>query len=220
MAEARLVYSAITGQYQTYIEELHKRIATAATNAMKEAGATVKAEGRAAIAAAGFSKKWQNAFRVNLYPDRGNTISVTPAALAFHKIPYADVFETGATITGSPLLWLPLPNVPTWVSGTMGGRVHMSPAAYIRSIGPLHLILRPGKPPLLAGYMAGGGIITVAKLKAGNRPGRPGGPTPKLVSVPLFFGLDQVSLRQRFNLRAVFAKAEASLGRLYVKNFR
>ncbi len=220
MAEARLIYSAVTGQYKTYTDELHKRIATAATNAMSEAGSKLKTEGRAAIGAAGFSKRWQNAFRVNLYPDRGRTVSVTPAALAFHKIPYADVFETGATITGSPLLWLPLPNVPVQVSGIMGGRVHMSPTAYIRSIGPLHLILRPGKPPLLAGYMAGSGTITIAKLKAGNRRRRPGAPAQKIVSVPLFFGLDKVSLRQRFNLREIFARTQASLGALYLKNFK
>jgi hypothetical protein len=219
MVEARLIYSALNGQYQTYIEDLHKRIATAATTAMAQAGAKLKIEARAHIAGAGFSKKWQNAFRVNLYPSKG-VVSVSPAAQAFHKIPYAEVFETGATIAGNPLLWLPLPNVPTSIPGTMGGRVHMSPSAYIRSIGPLQYIARPGKPPLLAGIMEGGGAISVAKLKAGNRSGRPGAPGKKKVLVPLFFGISQVSLHARFQLRAIFAKAQASLGPLYAANFK
>jgi hypothetical protein len=219
VANIRLVYSALNGQYQTYIDDLHKRIATAATNAMTQAGEKLKTDARANIAAGGFSKRWQNAFRVLVYPSRG-TVSVHPAAQAFHKIPYAEVFETGAVIAGSPLLWLPLPNVPTQIPGTRGGRVHMSPSAYIRSIGPLQYIAQPGKPPLLAGIMEGGGAISIAKLKAGNRSPRAGAPSKKKVLVPLFFGISTVSLRARFQLRAIFEKAQASLGPLYVSNFK
>lgn len=222
MASPRLIYTAATGQYHVFIEELHKRIATAATGAMKEAAEKLKLEARANIRAAGFSKRWENAFRVNVYPDRGRTVSTHAAALAFHKIPYANIFETGGTISGSPLLWLPLPNVPTSIPGTRGGRVHMSPAAYVRSIGPLHAIYRPGKPPLLAAYLPAGAAITVRNLKIGARGGktRPGAPSKRLVSVPLFFGISSVSLKKRFNLTPLFTKAQASLGELYLKNFK
>jgi hypothetical protein len=96
----------------------------------------------------------------------------------------------------------------------------MSPSAYIRSIGPLQYIAQPGKPPLLAGIMEGGGAISIAKLKAGNRSPRAGAPSKKKVLVPLFFGISSVSLRARFQLRTIFERAQASLGPLYVSNFK
>ena len=90
--------------------ELQKPIAKAATAAMKDAGDVAKRTGRSSIASAGFSRKWQNALRVNIYPAQGD--SMRPAAFIFHKIRYAGVFEEGAVIRGQPLLWLPLGNVP------------------------------------------------------------------------------------------------------------
>src|SRR6476660_1747564 len=67
--------------------ELQAPIATAATAAMKDAGDVAKRVGRSSIAAAGFSRKWQNALRVNIYPAQGE--SLRPAAFIFHKIRYA-----------------------------------------------------------------------------------------------------------------------------------
>lgn len=221
MADFRMVFTAAAGQYETYAKNLGVRIATATTDAMKEAADIIKRDGRANIASAGFSKKWQNALRVNVYPDRGRTVSVHAAALAFHKIPYASIFETGGAIGGSPLLWLPLPNVPT----RLGNR-HMSPANYVRNIGPLHSIYRPGRVPLLAGYMpagsgAAGGKITIGKLKAGANASRRGGSgSIKLVSVPLFYGLSQVNMKKRLNLIPIFRAVESQLGALYLKNFK
>jgi len=216
MAGFSLKYAAVTGQFAKAVEEMQKPIATAATGAIRDVGGFIKTSARANIAAAGFSTRWQNAFRVNLYPSKGT--SLHPALLAFHKIPYAGVFEDGATIPGSPMLWLPLPNVPTMLFGR-----HMSPANYIRLIGPLHTIYRPGKPPILAGYMAGGGNITVAKLVAGNRAMKrrlPGSPAARVVSVPLFFGLDSVTLRKRFNIGPIFVKGQALLGPFYLRNLK
>lgn len=223
MPDLRMIFTAATGQYQAFVADLHKRLATAATDAMKEAGAIIKRDGRANIAAAGFSQRWQNAFRVNIYPDRGRTVSTHAALLAYHKIPYAGIFESGGTITGNPLLWLPLPNVPTSLRGR-----HMTPANYIRMIGPLHAIYRPGRVPLLAGYMpassgAAAGKITIGKLAAGAnaaRHQRPGAPAVKLVSVPLFYGLSQVTLKKRLGLIPIFNRVEGQLGALYLKNFK
>lgn len=219
MADFRMIYTALNGQYQTFVDDLNKRLATAATDTMKETAEIIKREGRSNIAGAGFSKKWQNALRVNVYPDRGRTVSTHAAALAYHKIPYAGIFESGGVIAGSPLLWLPLPNVPTSIAGK-----HMSPANYVRLIGPLHSIYRPGRVPLLAGYMPAGarGNITIGKLKAGANASRsrPGSPAAKLVSVPLFYGLNQVTMKKRLNLIPVFQRAEAELGALYLKNFK
>ena len=76
---------------------MQRPIARAAT-AVREAGAIVERNGRASIAAAGFSRKWQNALRVNIYPPQGD--SMRPAAFIFHKIRYPGVFDEGAVIHG------------------------------------------------------------------------------------------------------------------------
>lgn len=215
MADFKLHYAAATGQFEQAVEDIKRTIATAATGGIREAAEFIKTAGRANIASAGFSKKWQNAFRVNVYPSK--TISLHPAALAYHKIPYAGIFESGGTISGSPLLWLPLPNVPTKIGGA-----HMTPANYVRMIGPLHTIYRPGRVPLLAGYIIGGrgAGITISKLKAGARGARGGGGGVRLISVPLFFGLNKVTLAKRFNLQPIFQQAVSQLPGYYQKNLR
>src|SRR3954453_19221142 len=98
------------GFVETVTREIERPLAKAATAAVREAGEIAKRDGRASIAAAGFSRKWQNALRVNIYPLQGD--SLRPAAFIFHKIRYAGVFEQGAVIAGQPFLWLPLPTVP------------------------------------------------------------------------------------------------------------
>jgi hypothetical protein len=50
----------------TITREIQRPIAKAATAAIREAGEIAKRDGRASIAAAGFSRKWQNALRVNI----------------------------------------------------------------------------------------------------------------------------------------------------------
>jgi hypothetical protein len=224
MADVRIKYTAAPDQFRKSAERIRRTIAVAATGAINDAGVRIKIEGRENIAAAGFSKRWQNTFRVNLYPDKGRAVSLHPALLAYHKIPYAGIFESGGVIAGSPLLWLPLPNVPT----TLRGR-HMTPANYIRLIGPLHTIYRAGKAPLLAGYLpagsrgGGGSKITVKGLEAGARAARSsrrGAAGPRLISVPLFFGVNKVTLQKQFNLKPIFDRAAASLESLYAANLR
>ena len=60
-------------------------IARAATAAVGEAGERIKAAARADIAAAGFSRKWQNALRVDHYP-RGREVSVNAAAHVYQTV--------------------------------------------------------------------------------------------------------------------------------------
>ena len=221
MAGLTFKYAAITGQFQAAMNATQNIIATAATGAIKDVAEFTKAAGRANIANAGFSTRWQNAFRAKLYPAKG--VSLDPAAFIFHRIPYAGIFETDGTIAGSPLLWLPLPNVPTTMSGAGRGNAHMTPANYVRLIGPLVTIYRPGRIPLLGGYMAGSGNITVAKLVAGSRAMKrsmPGAPAAKARLVPLFFGLDKVNLAKRFNLGPIFQQAQGMLGEAYLRNLK
>jgi Family of unknown function (DUF6441) len=182
----------------TIVKELQRPIAKAATAAIREVGEIAKRNGRASIAAAGFSRKWQNALRVNIYPPQGD--SMRPAAFIFHKIRYAGVFEEGAIIGGKPLLWLPLPSVPL-----RRGRP-MTPSQYARSVGPLVSVERPGKPPLL-----------FAKPRAGRRHRRA---ALAVDGKPLYVGLSSVAIAKRFDIKGAAQKAAAQLPSLYAKHLR
>jgi len=223
---AQLVFDAPNGQFAKIAEQQRKVIAEAATEAVRDAAAKVKRQGRAAIAKAGFSKRWENAFRVDVYPKRG--ASIDAAAFVHHNIDYAGVFEEGATIAGSPLLWLPLPTAPQRI-----GRRRMTPRLYVQTVGPLIPIRRPGKRPLLAGRVqatrAGRAKVTVAQLRRGARDTRRaaantafGGRAGRFATsvVPLFVGLPSVTIRPRFGLQAIFDQARAGLGAAYVRHLK
>ncbi|RWF44300.1 MAG: hypothetical protein EOS65_02680 [Mesorhizobium sp.] len=189
-------------------------IAAAATAAITEAGDIVKKEGRADIASAGFSKKWQNALRVNIYPKR--QMSMDAAALVYHKIQYAGVFDEGAVIGGSPFLWLPLRDAPMG----RGGR-RIKPSEYRNKVGhPLYSIKRPGKAPLLGAYIrttdtrAKG--ISLSQLKRGRNPNGRG----REVLVPLYIGVPRVNIKQKFHIRDIVDRASGRLGELYLKNLK
>lgn len=209
MSGLRLIYAAVKGDFEKAILKMRQPIMVAAMGAMRECGETVKKDGRANIAAAGFSKKWQNAFRVNVYPTRG--ASLDPAVFAYHKIPYAGVFEHGAQIKGNPLLWLPLDNTPAKIGGK-----RFTPATYIAQIGPLRAARSKRGTPLLLGKIRGGvrgpGKITVAKLRAGQSGGA------RVQWVPLFVGVPLVNIRRHFDLAGVFKKASAQIPADYFKH--
>ncbi len=186
------------GFVDTLVKEIQRPIARAATAAVRGAGEIAKRNGRASIAAAGFSRKWQNALRVNVYPPHGD--SLRPAAFVFHKIRYASVFEEGAVIGGKPLLWLPLPTVPL-----RRGRP-MTPSQYVRSVGPLVSVERPGRPPLL-----------FAKPRAARRGRRAVSSSERK---PLYVGLSAVAIAKRFDIKGAAQKAAAQLPALYTKHLR
>jgi len=88
MPDLRLVYSAVKGEWAEAMRQKYLPVAMAATQAVGDVALQVKTQGRSAIAAAGFSRRWQNALRVNVYPEKGR-VSVDAAAFIYHKIPYA-----------------------------------------------------------------------------------------------------------------------------------
>jgi hypothetical protein len=194
------------------MREKYKPVAKAAKRAMTQVADNIKAQGRADIMAGGLTKRWANTFRVDVYP-KGSAVSVNAAALVYHKIPYADIFETGGTIHGAPKLWLPLSSTPKKL-----GTKRMTPEIYIKEIGPLFPINRAGKAPLLAGYTSvsaktkNTGKITSAKLRRGAAGGA-------RKAVPLFVGVDQVSIEKKFHLRAITAADAAKLASFYFRNF-
>lgn len=213
----------VTGNLSVFTDK-QRVISHAATLGLREVAEDVKRSGRAAIARAGFSAKWEAAFRVDIYPKRGESIDA--AAFVHHNIPYAGVFETGASISGHPYLWIPLPNAPKKIGGQK-----FTPKLYTQLIGKLIFIRRAGGRPLLAGRVntRSRGKVTVAQLRRGERDARRssatsafGGNTSRLVTtiVPLFVGVTAIRIKGRFGLEAIFEQARSSLAAAYFRNLK
>lgn len=220
MSQIRFAFVAFAEEFEKAIRDFDKPIAQAATDAMREAGEIAKIESRASIAQAGFSRRWQNALRVEVYP-KGKSTSINPAAFIYHKIPYAGVFEDGAVIRGKPRLWLPLPSAPKRI-----GRNRVTPER-VAKIAPdgLQFVKRGGKNPLLAVKVrlskakaaAPEKNLTAAAIRKGNQGG---GKNGRVVSVPLFVGIDMVKIRKRFSIGKVVQGVRDRLASLYLNNFR
>lgn len=128
-------FSAQETVFEKALEQIERRITAAKEAAVQDAAALAVQEGRADIADAGFSARWQDALRSIFYP---NKETGDPAALIFHRFPFAVVFERGVTIGGHPLLWLPIEaNLPPGVH---------SPREFGRRLVSVNVA---GKPPLL-----------------------------------------------------------------------
>jgi hypothetical protein len=189
-------------------------MAAAATAAITEVGMLAKTGGRASIAAAGFSTRWQNAYRLTIYPKRGK-LSIDAAAYLKHNIPYSLVFEQGAVIRGRPMLFIPLSTTPRKL-----GTRRLTPKLYQREIGPLFTIKRLGKPPLLAAKIrvskTFSGKPTLSQLKRGVAAGGRG----RIISKPLFVGVSQVSLSKRFNVLGAARAASSQLAQRFYNHLK
>lgn len=212
----KVTYLYATGQFDQAMREIYEPISEAGTAAMRAAADEVKQEARASIASAGFSKKWQNALRVDAYPKKG--ASANAAAHIYHKIPYADVFEEGATIRGRPHLWVALPHTPKKVAGKK-----MTAARFAENIGPLFPLPTRGGKPMLAAKMA---VSKTAAKKgppykatmAGLRRGAAGQGIVR--AVPVFVGLDRVRIARKFRIQDAIDKAVGRLPELYLDNLK
>lgn len=209
-----ITVKAITEGFDAAMREKYRPLAEAGQETIVEIANAIKAKGRAHIATAGFSARWQNALRADVYPKR--KVSLNAATLVFHKIPYADVFETGATIAGRPTLWLPLSSTPKKL-----GRYKMTAERYSKEVGSLTLLKRPGKKPLLAAKMAVSGRqaasgdlgkVTLPKLRKGASG------NGVIRAVPLFVGVDTVTLRKRFGLGALIESEAGRIEAAFINN--
>ena len=88
----------------------------------------------------------------------------------------------------------------------------MTPELFRKSIGPLSFVKRPGKRPLLVAKAKKGKNMTKVSLARFRSGGRGEGP---FVSVPVFVGLDSVSIRKKLNISAIVRSARDRLPQLY-----
>jgi hypothetical protein len=117
------------------LKEIQRNFAEAGKGAVRDAAKLAVTAGRENIAAAGnFRGKWQTGLRSKFYANKG----IDPAAVIFHRIGLVSVFETGITISGARLLWLPIEqNLPKRIK---------SPKQYGKKLVSVNVA---GKPPLL-----------------------------------------------------------------------
>jgi hypothetical protein len=190
---------------------IRERIAVAATLAVRDAGRAAQTAGRADILAAGLGNRFAAALRLRLFPER--KASINAAAYLYSKIPYAGVFESGATIRGNPRLWLPTNNVPI----RRGGH-RMTPQFYARNIGRLISVNVAGRPPMLMGVVpesavkrAAGGPLKLSRRRSPGFASR----RARFVRVPMFIGVNQVQIKKRLRIADIAARERARLPEYY-----
>jgi hypothetical protein len=190
------------------MSEKEKIMAQAGTQALRDVTKLAVAAGRSAIAAGGFSSRFANSLVGKVTPG----FTLDPSGYIHTTINYADVFEKGATIAGKPWLWLPLPSVPP-----IAGRPHMTPAQYIANVGPLILMRRPGKPPMLGTKVRTTSPTTRPTRRILSR-GISGRVSGQVSVVPLFVGVSTVNIPKKFDVEgAVQTVFDANMQKLYLQ---
>lgn len=221
----RIVYHFEQGDFIRSFAVATADMKRAATEAMKEAGKRALEGGRAGIARAGFSRRWQVTYRLDVFPKGKN--SMNAAAFLHHRIPYSNIFQTGGLISGQPRLWLPLSATPA-----MMGRNRLTAGNFTALTGKkLISIRRPGKLPLLGAVLnvsprrkkiRGSDLKSKAQLSTGGGSDRVGfkdfGTRGRLV--PLFVGISTVRIRKQFDVERATNDAANAVPDLYFEKLR
>lgn len=210
----RIFAEAARGQFDDAMEEAAGDLKRTAMATAAKAASILQAGARADIAGAGFGRRWQGATKAKVYPE--SAISLTPTIHVYNAIPFSGIFETGGDILGKPMLWLPLPSAPLTLKGAK-----LRPKNYFREVGqPLYSMNLPGKPPMLGAKVRmtdaeAGQKVKFGQLRRGRNPGGKG--TVRLV--PLYFGVDAVTLRDRFHIREIGQKLAGELPAMFAEEF-
>jgi hypothetical protein len=136
-SEMKIRFSSRVLGVEEATEEIARKIYEAKAGAVQDVADLAVKEGRANIAAAGFSGKRQAQLDSIFYPNKSDG---NPAAVVSMKWRLASIFERGATIHGkkSGLIWLPLGrNLPAGIK---------SPRKYGKKLVSVNVA---GKRPLL-----------------------------------------------------------------------
>jgi len=210
-----VAYKFATGRFSEAMAEIYSPIAKAGTMAMREAVDGAKNAARENIAAAGFSKKWQNAMRGVTFPQRKSAYSAEAVGSLWHKITYASIFEEGGRIAGRPLLWVPLSSTPKKV-----GRYGMTPKRFQERFGRLFSVNSGRKPLLMAPVR-----VTAANARRGppyrvtaNALRRGAAGEGIIRAAPVFVGVRSVDMKKKINVYGALDAAADRLPALYLKH--
>jgi hypothetical protein len=126
----------VGAKFKSQMAGLGDRLNRAIEAAMNMAASMMLEAGRTDIGSAGnFGQRWTDGLHVTIEGSAPNM-----KMYFTHDIPWASIFETGGTVTGSPLLWIPL-------SGTDAQGIRAS--AFGGGLFSAKYPRRDGGPPLL-----------------------------------------------------------------------
>lgn len=213
------------GKYAKGVEKWQEDLAKATTMAFRDGAKLLETQTRSAIEAAGLGSRFARQFKGYAYPRR--QFSLSPTIRGFHvrgwkgsRIGrYANIFARGGTITGKPLLWVPLRTAPVKIAGQ-----RPTPKLFVENIGPL-VKLRGTRRPLLAGQSlraVQGRHATVGQLKTGARNAqarRAGGKGRRTVAVPMFIGVPSVKIPKLVDMDSIFNRVSQQLPQLFEQRF-
>lgn len=195
--------AAIVGNLDAVLKAEQDDAAKALTAGTHGAGNALKLRLRAMVIEAFGSQRLANTWRGMAFPGAGKA-TLSPADLVFSKAPHIiEAFSQTTTIRGSNGFWLAIPSPDAMKMRTANRRP--TPDDVEKRLGiKLRFVYRQGKAALLVadkvrkktGKRGGYAKASQRALKEGNTE-----------SVVMFFLVEQVTLRQRFNLDAEYEKA-------------
>lgn len=217
--------SDVSHEISVSIQSLGVPVAKAAQMAMKDAAMQLKLLARAHIRQVGFSQRWANAYKVYVYPDKGYSIDAAAFGL-FKNLDFSDIYATGGTIHGKPMLWIPFKTTPK----IDRRRSAASAKDYQRKGVKMESFKSKSGKPLLGVKVlmtrsqanrrtvkvSLGDILSGARGKRARAAGRAGGGLVRR-TVPLFFGVSSVAVKKRFDWPSVEARVNAMVPSLYEK---
>ncbi len=217
----KVVLSAEGDQWQKATTEYERIMAKGATQSFRKLSRVVELAARQAVGAAGFTSNVQRTIQALNKPPSGYVLN--PRVWLHSTVNYLDVFEEGRTITGSPLLWLPLPTVPPHPGsgvkfGGLVGRPHMTPSQYIRTVGRLiKVVTRKHGGLIMLGAMVEGPDTRPSRgrLRRTFLKQRFHEKTRPTHFVPLFIGIARISIPKKFDTEQAAKSAVDGLEKAY-----
>ena len=218
----------VADDIQSAIRSMDLPVKDACTEAVVVAGSAMFALGQANIRSALHGNNVARSWSVRYYPGnskrRPTKPSIDAAAWGYSKVPFISIFEDGGTIHGNPMLWLPLRNAPLAIGRGLT-RGHLTPRK-LRDEGiKLFSITRAGKPPLLATMVnataaSANRISLNTSLAALRRSKKAPTGRQRRITVPLFFGVPQVTIKKKLNLTRIAQAQRDLLADYYVVNLK
>jgi len=181
------------GLFQDRFEQVYTEFATAWSKSAQETVEMIQERGKQDIASAGkFGSRWTDALTVVCTPDP-STVSDRYEIEVYIDIPYGHVFEFGANIKGKPSLFNP--EGLLWIP--LSGTAKITAQEYGLTVGPLVRVPRQGMT-------------------------RPGGGKPLLFDIkakqPAFFGMQAVTIPQKFHIRQICEEIANNFSDIFHKN--
>lgn len=218
----KLTGDDVSGDFVVAVTLMSIPVSKAAQLAIKNAGGLLLQSARGHIARVGFSEKWQRAYKVKVYPEKGNSIDAAAFGL-FKNIDYSDIFATGGRIKGSHLLWIPFGSTPKIDKRKTEADIRDYKNAGVKMVS---FKSKHGAPLMAAPVMMTRTqsrrtriSLTLNEIKTGakklSKKTKAKNPTLVKRNVPLFQGVSSIQIKKRFDWDKVQESVQNQVPALY-----